>query len=141
MNALTKKIGFIQLSDPDGIRALSALYAKAPSSTPGHLFLLMMQMMDESNGLVATQTILAGRLGVSRPTIISAVKYLEANKYISVYKSGNSNVYMLNASLVWKEKSDKKYEAELYCKVLLSLDDQTEEVKKTVVKSRQMKLV
>jgi len=48
---------------------------------------------------------------------------------------------MLNASLVWKEKSDKKYEAELYCKVLLSLDDQTEEVKKTVVKSRQMKLV
>ena len=103
-SALNKNFAFVQLSDPDGIKAVTALFAKAPTNAPGRLFMLMLELMDESNGLIASQTILASRLGVSRPTISSAVKYLQKHKYIAIYKSGNSNVYFLNASLVWTDR-------------------------------------
>jgi len=129
MSALKKNLSFVQLSDPDGIKAVSALFAKAPTKTPGQLFLLMMELMDKSNGLIASQSILAARLGISRPTLAAAVKYLTDNKYIAVYKSGTSNVYTLNASLVWKDYGHKKVEAQLDCRVLLSLDEQDDDVK------------
>jgi len=136
-SALKKNIAFVQLSDPDGIKAVSALFAKAPTKTPGQLFMLMMRLMDRGNGLIASQTILANRLGVSRPTLAAAVKYLAANKYIAVFKSGASNVYTLNASLVWKDYGYKKVEAELDCKVLLALDEQPDDVQRS---ARQMSI-
>jgi len=56
MNALTKKLGFIQLSDPDGLRALSALYAQAPSATPGHLILKRINISQYTSRVIATFT-------------------------------------------------------------------------------------
>jgi len=134
MSLLDRNLAFVQLSDPEGIKAVSALFMKAPTKTPGQLFMLMMELMDNSNGLIASQSILASRLDVSRPTLSKAVQYLSEHKYIAIYKSGNSNVYTLNAAVVWKDKGYKRVEAELNCRVLLSLDEQTDDVKRDAIR-------
>ncbi len=138
---MNKNLNFVQWSDPDGIDAINALYVKAPAKTIPQLFMLLIKLMDEGNGVIVSQSIIAAKLNVSRPTIIKAIKYLVEHRYIAVYKSGNCNVYTLNASLVWKEKAYKKYEAELFCKVLLSLDEQDQDIKSSAKKTKQLELV
>jgi len=135
IHPMKKNFRFTQVSDPDGWEAINALYKANP--TAGSLFVEMVQLMDSSNGLIASMSTLGARIGKTRQTVAKAVSYLEKNKFIQVFKSGNTNVYTLNASLVWKDSGYKRVEAQLYCSVLLSLDEQSKEVQR---KERQLSI-
>ena len=41
-------------------------------------------------------------------TIMRAVSYLLEKKLVSIVKSGNMNVYILNDRIVWKDTADRK---------------------------------
>jgi len=135
----TKLSGFTQVDVKDGWDAISNLYLKNP--TAGAIFIEMTKSMDESNGLVASMETLGARVGKTRQTVAKACKFLKENKYIEVYKTGSSNVYVLNANIVWKDKHHKRVEAELYCKVLLSLNEQPKDIQEKEEKTRRLKVV
>jgi len=134
-NALAKNVNFVQLSDPDGIKAMRVLTRKNP--TAASVFYLFMQHMDKSNCLIVSMETIGSKLSMSRATVYRAVRYLKQNNYIAILKSGATNVYTLNANIVWRDRGDKKMEALLYGAVLLSLDEQEPVVIKN---SRQMSI-
>jgi len=133
----TKELsGFTQVDVKAGWDAISNLYQKNP--TAGAIFIEMTKYMDASNGLIVSMAALGARVGKTRQTVAKACKFLKENKYIQVYKTGSSNVYVLNANIVWKDKHHKRVEAELYCNVLLNLNEQPNDIQE---KARQLRLV
>jgi len=138
-NALKKNSSFVQLSDPSGIKAMRILMLESP--TAANVFFLFMQHMDKSNCLIASMETIGSKLGLGRSTVYRAIKYLKENLYIAVYKSGSTNVYTLNADIVWKDRGDKKMEALLCAKVLLSLDEQDDDVQKNVSVKNKIEVI
>jgi len=117
-----KNAPFIQLADPDGIKALRMLYRD--NKAAGDLFFFMTQHMDHTNCLIASMEVFAKALCKSRQTVSKSVKYLAINRYIQVRKTGPSNVYTLNCDIVWKSYGSAKAYAALQGTVLLSEDEQ-----------------
>jgi len=135
----TKNYSFIQLSDPDGIEAMQLITKENPMAA--NVFYLLMKNMDKQNCLIVSMATLASKLHVCRNSISRAIKYLRENKYIAIYKSGTTNVYTLNANIVWKDRGDRKMEALLYGKVLLSLDEQDNDVQTNVSVKNQFEVI
>jgi len=134
-SATKRNPDFVQLKDPDGIKAMRLLTKANPMAA--NVFYLFMQYMDKSNCLIVSMATIGSKLDISRPTVYRAVKYLKENRYIAVLKSGTTNVYCLNSDIVWKDNGDKRLEALLYGAVLLSLDEQEKPVKE----NKQLRLV
>jgi len=132
---------FVQVTNPDGINAMRALTKKHPQAAS--LFYILMEHMNENNCVMVSMALLARKMGVSRQTTSKAVTYLKTHRYLVVYKVGTTNAYSLNADLVWKSKSgDNRFEAMLTGKVLLTLDEQDDDVQIRVKKSmHQLELI
>ena len=124
MSASKLNTPFVQWKNPDGIKALRKL--TRANSMASVLFQWMVQYMDEENCLVASQKVIGEAIGAHPKTVSKAVAYLKAHKYIFVYKSGMSNVYTLNADIVWKGKGDDHAIFEMRGTVLLGKDEQDE---------------
>lgn len=79
--------------------------------------------MDKYNAVVCSYKVLQEALGISSATITRAVKYLKDNGFISVYKTGTSNVYIANPNLVWNSWNNVKY-CEFPANIILSAAEQ-----------------
>ena len=78
--------------------------------TAGSLFLWLVQHMDKRNALVVSQTALSEALGLARRTLQYSIIYLKEKKALTVLKSGNTNIYAINAQIAWKSTANgKKY--------------------------------
>jgi len=121
---------FVQLRSPHGIRAMKALVKS--NKNAASLFYLLMEYMDKQNCLVASMDTLGELMDWSRSTTSRAVRFLRENNYVSVFKTGSSNVYTLNADVVWRTDNDKRVTALFTANVLLSLKEQDELVKTKV---------
>lgn len=78
--------------------------------TAAKVFTWLLKQMDRRNALVISQQALAEALDVSRMTIHTSTKYLKEKKAIDVLKSGNTNIYAVNAQIAWKaDANGKKY--------------------------------
>ena len=74
------------------------------------IFMFLSEHMNYNNAVVASDTILQEMTGKSRTTIYRAKKFLVDKGYLTIMKSGNSNVYALNPNLVWSSwRTNKKY--------------------------------
>jgi len=130
MSATKLNKRFVQLSDPDGILAQEALTRANPAAAT--LFLFFMRKIDADNCLIVSQDIISEYMRTSVRTAQRAIKFLKDNNYIQVFKSGSSNVYTLNADIVWKSDGEGRVNALLTGKVMLSLVEQEPEVIKDV---------
>ena len=140
MSLTRRNSKFVQLADPDGIKAMQVL-SKA-NSKAASLFFLMMKYIDNENCLIASGQVLAEKMGCSPKTIQRNVKFLKEHNYIAVFKSGTSNVYTLNSDIVWKADGEKRASALLQGRVLLGLDEQDEQVQTKVRRGfKQLELV
>lgn len=92
------------------------------------IFLWLVRHMDGKNALVISQAALGEALGLHRSTIHRCVKFLVEQKCLSVFKSGNTNVYAINADIVWKNTHENKKFALFDSKVYLSWNEQDENV-------------
>ncbi|MBO0940077.1 replication/maintenance protein RepL [Fibrella sp. HMF5335] len=74
------------------------------------IFVWLLQHMDKRNALVISQQALAEALDLSRQTIHTSTKYLREKKAVDILKSGNTNIYAVNAQIAWKaDANGKKY--------------------------------
>lgn len=90
------------------------------------LLLFLCEHMDHYNAVVCSHVVLSENLKVSIRTVARATKYLKEHGFVYVYKSGSSNVYVLNNDLVWNSWGTNIQYCEFPANVVLSADEQDE---------------
>jgi biotin operon repressor len=101
--------------------------ATRENPTALRLFFWLVQNMDTRNALVISQQALAERLDLGRTTIHLCTAYLKEKKALTVFKSGNTNIYALNSQIVWQDSAEAKRYAHFDAKVYISEKEQEEE--------------
>lgn len=108
--------GFSQIYDNHWatFRALVDAYPTALK-----VFTWLIELADRRNAVVVSYLSLSKGLNLHERTIRNAISYLKEKNFLTVLKSGNMNVYVLNDQIVWKDTGDKKdkysrFSAEVY---------------------------
>lgn len=127
-NLLRGNVDFTMLYNKniDAIRELGKKDAGALT-----LFLFLLERMDQENTLIASMATLAEVFGVSRVTIANRVRVLKEHNFIDVYKSGNTNIYAVNAEIAWKTWENQRDYAHFRSNVLISKSEQAVQRKRT----------
>jgi hypothetical protein len=108
--------GFSQIYDSSW-PAFRTMLDENPSALK--LFIWLIEKADKRNAILVSFSAIAKGMGMHTRTAQYAIAYLRSKKYITVLKSGNMNVYILNDRIVWKDTADKKdkysqFSAEVY---------------------------
>ena len=106
-------------------KELMWLALKAPKAHAILYFLV--DQMDEYNAVMCSYQVLQEVLDVSYATVARNLKLLRDKGFITILKSGNSNVYAINDSVYWKSWGDKKQYSKFPANVILALSEQDEE--------------
>ncbi len=88
------------------------------------VFLFLVENMDNTNALIASYDAMQEHFGKSRKTVYNAIKYLKGNGCIEILKSGNMNVYCINAQIVWNQSQEKIHYAKFNATVYVSKKEQ-----------------
>ena len=88
------------------------------------LLLFIIEHMDKFNALVCSYQVFQEQLGISQPTVARAIKYLKEHGFIAIYRSGMSNVYVLNDDLAWTNHGDKHKYCKFPANIMLSASEQ-----------------
>lgn len=86
----------------------------------------LVDQMDEYNAVMCSYQVLQEILEVSKDTIRLNIKVLKDNGFISILKSGTSNVYAVNDSVYWKSWGNNKKYSKFPANVVLALSEQDE---------------
>ena len=110
------------------------------NSTALTVFLWIVKFMDDRNALVASQQAIADALGLHKNTVYLAVKYLKEKKALTVLRSSNTNIFAINAQIVWRDSADAKKCAHFDAKVYISEFEQqdSKDQKETALFSAQL---
>lgn len=74
------------------------------------VFTWILKHMDKRNALVVSQVALAEAFKVTERSIRYSIAYLKEKKALTVMKSGNTNIYAVNAQIAWRaDASGKRY--------------------------------
>lgn len=117
---------FVQLY-MDNIDLISEMIGENP--TAAKIFMWLVKRMDKRNALVVSQQALADALGFHRNTVGNCTTYLREKKALAVFKSGSTNIYAVNAQIVWRSDANGKSYAWFDSKVYISQLEQDEEPK------------
>jgi hypothetical protein len=115
---------FMQLYD-DQLDLIMLMTKENPTALS--VFLWVSKFMDERNALVASQMAIAEALGLHKNTVYLAIKYLKEKKALTILRSSNSNVFAVNAHIVWRESADAKKFAHFNAKVYITEFEQQED--------------
>ena len=101
---------------------------KASQENPTALSVLLffIENMNKMNAIVASYAVIQEVLGMSKATVTRSIKYLKDKGFIAIYKSGSSNVYVINNNLVWTNYGNKIQYCKFPAEVILSASEQTE---------------
>jgi DNA-binding transcriptional ArsR family regulator len=80
--------------------------------------------MDTTNAIMCSYHVLQEVFGVSADTVRRALKILKEKGFVAVYKSGLSNVYVINDCLYWKSWGNNIKYSKFPATVILSLTEQ-----------------
>jgi DNA-binding transcriptional ArsR family regulator len=105
-------------------RELMWLTLKHPKAQAILFFLV--DQMDEYNAVMCSYQVIQEVLGVGQATVARNIRVLKENNFITVLKSGSSNVYAINDSVYWKSWGNKKMYSKFPANVVLSLSEQEE---------------
>lgn len=89
------------------------------------VWLWIVERMGRDNALVCSMAPLVEHFKRSRQTISKKVKLLRQGGYLTVAKTGTTNVYIVNAELVWTSNASQRRNAEFRASVVLSESEQT----------------
>lgn len=107
----------------DNLRAL----VKTPAAAD--IFLFLIKNMDKTNAIVCSYAVLMEALNLSKATVTRSIKTLKDMKFVEVYKTGSTNVYAINANIVWKSYGSNAKYARFSANVILSSTEQETPVK------------
>jgi DNA-binding transcriptional ArsR family regulator len=120
----------------ESTKCLMALIDNQPAALKILLFLL--QHMDTTNSLVVSYVVLQEFLGLSRATVGRSIKYLKDHNYITVYKSGTSNIYVVNDTIAWKSYGKNIKYSKFNATVILSASEQSTDCKIRMEKHKEI---
>lgn len=89
----------------------------------------LVDQMDNYNAVVCSYKVLQEVLDIGQATVARNIKILKDNGFISIFKSGTSNVYTINDNIYWKSWGNKRRYSKFPANVVLSLDEQDEQYK------------
>jgi hypothetical protein len=82
------------------------------------MFMFFVNEMDNTNAICISYKAMEEIFLRSRKTLSNAISFLKENNYIVIMKSGNMNIYCINAQIVWSQSQDKidyaKFNATVY---------------------------
>lgn len=99
------------------------------------IFLFFARKSDIYNKVICSYKVLQEQFNVSERTIGRAIQCLEENQLITIYKSGTSNVYVLDNNITWKSDGWRNEYCEFDATVILARSEQRKE------RSKKMKEV
>lgn len=132
-----KNPNFIQFNE-ENVDTLISLINENP--TASKIFVWLSKRMNKSNALVVSQQTLAEVLGVHRTTVAIAVRFLRDKKYLTILKSGSTNIYVLNERIVWKADAHKRRFAQFSAEVYLSENEQDMKFNEEIIYSKNINL-
>ena len=141
MEVLDKKTGELFEGNPPffqfrehNFKLIRKLNEKSP--TAANLFFFLVEHMDKrTNSLIVSQDALCEVLNASKKGIYNAIQQLVQGKYVQVLKMGVSNVYCINADIVWTKRHDELYHARFNTTVYLTSSEQDNEQKIKIKKT------
>lgn len=116
-------------------REIIWLAGKYPKAQQVLFFLL--DQMDNYNAVMCSYQVIQESLGMGRTSASNAIKILKEYNFITVYKSGTSNVYSINKNLAWSSWGNNFKYAKFDAKILISESEQ-EEIKIQTEKIKQI---
>ena len=88
------------------------------------VWLWIVERMGKDNALVCSMQPLREHFGKSRQTISKKVAFLRSHGFLGVAKTGTTNVYMVNADIVWSASASKRRAAEFRATVVIAESEQ-----------------
>lgn len=114
--------GFVQVSKMY-ISEMKDLARHAPAA---HTVLwTLIQEMNKQNSIMISIPSIAKLTHMSAPTVKRAIALLREQQWMEVLKIGTSNVYRVNASVVWQDRADGKWAA-FDTRLVVNFDEQDE---------------
>jgi DNA-binding transcriptional ArsR family regulator len=95
------------------------------------ILLFLVDQMDTYNAVVCSNKVLQEVFDVSESTVKRGIKNLKDGGYITVLKSGTSNVYAINDSIYWKTWGNKRQDSKFSANVILTMSEQDEDYRQT----------
>jgi hypothetical protein len=102
-----KAQGWLQ-SDKDAHKAMWQLGVKHPSAL-SVLHFMISKMSRGTNGVIISAAALSRQMGISPRTAQGAVAVLQQNRFVQILKTGNANVYIINAKVAWQGHRGMRY--------------------------------
>lgn len=111
-----------------GHEAWAALTAQAPRAS--QLMHLIVQNMDKSGALIASQSTLAKKMNTSIATTKRAISVLVKHNWIQTISVGGQRggtlAYVVNSRIAWADKRENLQYALFNARVLISTEDQAD---------------
>lgn len=93
--------------------------------TAAKIFFFITEQMDRANALVCSSEVLEEYTGLTRMTVYKKIKFLQEKGFLQVFKSGVSNVFVMNDEIVWSSwNTGKEYCLFDHAKVIISKSEQ-----------------
>lgn len=122
--------GFVQLYR-DYMPMLRRLMLINPMSA--NIFLYLAEKMEEgTNAIACSHKVFEEAFGVSRQTISTAVKELRELEFLTIYKMGTTNVYTMNAAVVWSDDTSGRAFATFNAKIIITASEQDKDIIKKI---------
>ena len=127
--AVNDKTGEIKIKKPRFKAFNESSYPSVSKLAKDHylanaVFHFLVENMDKTNALIVSYDAMQEHFGKTRKTIYNGIKYLRDNGYIKIVKSGNMNVYCVNAQIVWSQSQEKIKYARFNATVYVSKKEQ-----------------
>ena len=94
------------------------------------IFMYMARKSDKYNKLTCPYKVFEEEFGVSGRSVGRAIRLLEENSLVTIYKSGPSNVYVLDDKVTWKSEGWRHDYCEFDSRVVKARSEQREERRK-----------
>ena len=102
------------------------------------ILLFLLEHMDKLNAVMCSYQVIQEALNIGRTTASTAIKLLKEHGFLYVYKSGTSNVYVVNNDLAWSSWGSNVQYCEFPANIILSTTEQEERAK---VRDKRMQTV
>lgn len=103
------------------IRDIRLLSKRNPAAF--QVLLYLAERMTRANAVVMSAEALGDAVGYSRSTIHRAVTLLESEQWLQVLKSGNTNAYIINSRVLWRDHTGKRFSS-FFAEVIISENEQ-----------------
>lgn len=115
---------------------LATNYPKAQA-----ILLFLLDQMDNYNAIICSYKVLQEALTMSSATITRSIKILKNKNFITILKSGTTNVYIVNKNLAWSSWGTNYKYAKFDAKILIAESEQELKQEKIKIKSLKRKEV